>query len=65
VPAELHKKCQQLWASIEWFKEELAMKKDRVEKDGLRIDEGKTMPITEGDSVNGGDTVRTDWRLPL
>jgi hypothetical protein len=51
--------------SVERFKEESVTKKDGVEKDGLPLDEGKTKPITEGDSVKGGDTVRTDWRLPF
>jgi hypothetical protein len=36
-----------------------------VEKDGSPLDEGKMKPITEGDSVKGGDIIRTDWRLPL
>jgi hypothetical protein len=36
-----------------------------VEKDGSHVDEGKTKPITEGDLVKGGDTIRADWRLPL
>jgi hypothetical protein len=41
------------------------MKKDRVEKDGSPLDDGKTKPITTSDSVKGGDTIRTDWRLSL
>jgi hypothetical protein len=41
------------------------MKKDKMEKDGSPLDERKMKRITEGDSVNGGDTIRTDWRLPL
>jgi hypothetical protein len=41
------------------------MKKDEVEQDGSPLDEGTMKPITEGDSVKGGDTIRTDWRLPL
>jgi hypothetical protein len=36
-----------------------------VEKDGSPLEEGKMKLITEGDSVNGGDTIRTDWRLLL
>jgi hypothetical protein len=36
-----------------------------VEKDGSPLDEGKMKPIMEGDSVKGGDTIRTDWRLQL
>jgi hypothetical protein len=51
--------------SVERFKEELVTKKDGVEKDGLPLGEGKMKPITEGDSLKGGDTVQTDWRLPL
>jgi hypothetical protein len=50
--------------SVETFKESV-MKKDEVEKDGSPLDEGKMKPITEGDSVKGGDTIRTDWRLLL
>jgi hypothetical protein len=49
---------------VERFKEESVMK-DEVKKDGSPLDEGKTKPITKGDSVKGGDTIRTDWRLPL
>jgi hypothetical protein len=52
-------------ALIERLKEELVTKKDEVEKDGSPLDEGKTKLITEGDSVNGGDTIQIDWRLPL
>jgi hypothetical protein len=47
------------------FKEESVTKKDEVEKDGSPLDEGKMKPIMEGDSVKGGDTIRTDSRLPL
>jgi hypothetical protein len=36
---------------------------DEVEKDGSPLDEGKMKPIEEGDSVKGGDTIWTDWRL--
>jgi hypothetical protein len=36
-----------------------------VEEDGSPLDEGRVKPITEGDSVTGGDTIRTNWRLPL
>jgi hypothetical protein len=46
--------------SGERFKEEPVMKKDEVEKDGSRLDEGKAKPITEGDSVKGDDTIRTN-----
>jgi hypothetical protein len=51
--------------SGERFMEESVMKKDEVEKDGSPLDEGKVKPITEGDLVKGGDTIRIDWRLPL
>jgi hypothetical protein len=50
---------------VERFKEESVTKKDGMEKDGSPLDEGKTKPIMEGDSVKGGDTIRTNWRLPL
>jgi hypothetical protein len=36
-----------------------------VKKGGSPLDEGKAKMIMEGDSVKGGDTIRTDWRLPL
>jgi hypothetical protein len=51
--------------SVERLKEDSVMKKDKVEKDGSPLDEGRTKPIMEGDSVKGGDAIRTDWRLPL
>jgi hypothetical protein len=50
---------------VERFKEESVMKKDKVEKDGSPLDEGKMKPITDGDLVKGGDTIRIDWRLSL
>jgi hypothetical protein len=50
---------------FERFKEDLVTNKYEVEKDGSPLDEGKTKPITEGDSVKGGDMIQTDWRLPL
>jgi hypothetical protein len=43
--------------SVERLKEELVTKKDEVEKDGSPLDEGRMKPITEGDSVKGGDTI--------
>jgi hypothetical protein len=46
--------------SVERFKEESVTKKDEVEKGGSPLDEGKMKPITEGDSVKSGDTIRTD-----
>jgi hypothetical protein len=51
--------------SVERLKEELVTKKDEVEKDGSPLDEGRTNLIMEGDSVKGGDTIWTNWRLPL
>jgi hypothetical protein len=51
--------------SVERFKGESVTKKDKVQKDGSPLDEGTTMPITEGDFVKGGDMIRTDWRLSL
>jgi hypothetical protein len=36
-----------------------------VEKDGSPLNERKIKPITEGDSVKGGDMIWIDWRLPL
>jgi hypothetical protein len=45
---------------VERFKEESITKKDEVEKDGSPLDERKIKPITEGDSVKGGDTIQTD-----
>jgi hypothetical protein len=51
--------------SVERFKEESVTKKVEVEKDGSPLDEGKMKLIMEGDSVKGGDTIRTDWRLQL
>jgi hypothetical protein len=43
--------------SVERFKEESVTKKDEVEKDGSPLDEGRTKPITEGDSVMGGEMI--------
>jgi hypothetical protein len=50
---------------VKKFQEELVTKQDKVEKDQSPLDEGKTKPISEDDSVTGGDTIRTDWRLLL
>jgi hypothetical protein len=47
------------------FQEESVTKKDKVEKDRSPLDEGKTKLISEDDLVMRGDTIRTDWRLPL
>jgi hypothetical protein len=50
---------------VKKFQEESVTKQDEVEKDQSSLDEGKTKTILEDDSVTGGDTIRTDWRLPL
>jgi hypothetical protein len=59
----LREEAKPTW--VKRFKEESVTKKDEVEKDGSPLDEGTTKPITEGDSVKGGDMIQTDWRLPL
>jgi hypothetical protein len=51
--------------SVERFREESVMKKNKVGKGGSPTNEGKMKPITEGDSIKGSDTIWTDWRLPL
>jgi ribonuclease HI len=50
---------------VKKFQEESVTKKNEVEKDQLLLDEGKTKPISEDDSVTGGDMIQTDWRFPL
>jgi hypothetical protein len=50
---------------VERFKRESVTKKDKVEKDGSPLDEGKMKSIMKGYSVKGGDTIQTDWRLSL
>jgi hypothetical protein len=50
---------------VKKFQEESVTKQDKVEKDQSPLDEGKTKPILEDDSVMGGDTIRKDWRSPL
>jgi hypothetical protein len=45
--------------------EELVTKKSESGNVGSPIDEEKTEPMKEYDSVKGGDMIRTDWRLPL
>jgi ribonuclease HI len=45
--------------------EELVTKKSKSGKDRSPIDEEKMEPMKEDDSVKGGVTIRTDWRLPL
>jgi hypothetical protein len=51
--------------SVKKFQAELVTKQHEVEKDQSPLDEGKTKPISEDGSVMGGDTIWTDWRLPL
>jgi hypothetical protein len=50
---------------VKKFQEESVTKQDEVEKDQSPLDEGKTKPISEDDSVVGGDTIQTDWRSLL
>jgi hypothetical protein len=50
---------------VKKIQEESVTKQDKVEKDQSPLDEGKTKPIAEDDSVTGGDTIWTNWRLPL
>jgi hypothetical protein len=50
---------------VKKFQEESVTKQDKVEKDQSPLDEGKTKPISKDDLVTGGDTIWTDWRLPL
>jgi hypothetical protein len=50
---------------VKKFQEESVTKQDEVEKYQSPLDEGKTKPISDDDSVVGGDMIRTDWRLPL
>jgi hypothetical protein len=45
--------------------EESVTKKSESWNDGSPADEEKTEPMKEEDSVKGGGTIRTDWRLPL
>jgi hypothetical protein len=45
--------------------EESVTRKSKPENVGSPVDEGKTEPMKEYDSVKGGDTIRTDWRMPL
>jgi hypothetical protein len=53
---------------VKKFQQELVTKQDEVEKDQSPLDERKMKPLLEDDLVTGGgggDTIRTDWRLPL
>jgi hypothetical protein len=45
--------------------EESVTKKSESGNVGSPVDEEKMEPIKEYDLVKGGDTIRTDWRLPL
>jgi hypothetical protein len=45
--------------------EESITKKSNSGNIGSPIDKEKTEPMKEYDLVKGGDTIRTDWRLPL
>jgi hypothetical protein len=45
--------------------EESVTKKSESERFGSPVDKGKMEPIKLYDSVKGGDTIQTDWRLPL
>jgi ribonuclease HI len=46
--------------SVERFKEESVTKKDEVEKDRSLLDDGKTKPIMESDSIKNSDMIQTD-----
>jgi hypothetical protein len=50
---------------VKTFQEELVTMQEEVEKDQSPLDEGKMKPISEDDSVMGGDTIQTNWRLSL
>jgi hypothetical protein len=45
--------------------EELVTKENKFEKVGSPLDEERTKPIRVDELVQDGDTVQTDWRLPL
>jgi hypothetical protein len=45
--------------------EESITKKSKSGNVGSPIVEEKTEPVKEYDSVKGGGTIQTDWRLPL
>jgi hypothetical protein len=45
--------------------EELVTKKSESGDEGSPIDEEKMETMKEDDSVKGGGTIWTDWRLPL
>jgi hypothetical protein len=45
--------------------EESVTKKSESGNVGSPVDEEETEPMKEYDSIKGGGTIRTDWRLPL
>jgi hypothetical protein len=45
--------------------EESVTKKSESTNIGSPVDEEKMEPMKEYDSVKGGGTIQTDWRLPL
>jgi hypothetical protein len=45
--------------------DESVTKKSECGNDGSPVDKEKMEPMKEYDSVKGGGTIRTDWRLPL
>jgi hypothetical protein len=45
--------------------DESVTKKSECGNDGSSVDKEKMEPMKEYDSVKGGGTIRTDWRLPL
>jgi hypothetical protein len=59
-----------LWEELEPIlrkedNEKLVTKKSESGNVGSHVDEEKMEPMKEYDSVKGGGTIRTDWRLPL
>jgi hypothetical protein len=45
--------------------EESITKKSESGNVGSPVDEEKMEPMKENDSVKGGGTIQTDWRLPV
>jgi hypothetical protein len=50
---------------VKKFQEESVTEQDEGEKDQSPLDEGKTKPISEDDSITRGDMIWTDWRSLL
>jgi hypothetical protein len=50
---------------VKKFQEESVTEQDEGEKDQSPLDEGKMKPISEDDSITGGDMIWTDWRSLL